>query len=138
MPALLAGAALCLVCGACAGAPTLRVEDAWVRSVPAGQTTAGYLTLVNGTADTVTLVGVDAPIADEVQMHETTRVAGRALMRAVPRFVVAPRARLRFAPGGNHLMLVRARAALADGDATELTLRFADGRALQVAARVRP
>lgn len=130
-------AALALAVAGCAAAPSVRVEDAWVRPVSAGGTTAGYLTLVNDSADSLVLVGVDAPAATESMMHVTLREGGHASMREAGRMVVAPHSRLRFEPGGAHVMLMDALVALAEGDTTGLTLRFGDGGTLHATAKVR-
>lgn len=134
---LVVAAALSLAAAGCAAKPTLRVDDAWVRPVEVGGTTAGYFSLVNGTAAPLVLVGVDAPAASQSQVHETVRVDGRATMREAGPLPVAPGATLRFEPGGNHVMLMGAVVALAAGDTTGLTLRFADGRTLHATAKVR-
>ena len=116
----------------------LRVENAWVRPVEVGATTAGYFTLVNETLDSLVLVGVDVPAAAASMMHETVKdSAGMMAMQHVERFAVAPRGRLEFGPGGNHVMAMQAYVALAEGDTTGLVLRFADGRTLRVTAQVK-
>ncbi len=131
-------AALVFALAGCGTKPAVRIENAWVRPVSAGGTTAGYLTLVNDSPDSLVLVGVEAPAAGMAMMHETVREGGRATMREAPRLVVAPHTRLRFAPGGAHLMLSNALVELAEGDTTGITLRLADGGTLHATAKVRP
>lgn len=113
-----------------------RVEGAWLRPALAGQGTAGYFTLVNGSADSLVLVGVGVPAAEQAMMHETVRENGMFSMREAARFAVAPHGTLRFAPGGNHVMVMRLRAALAEGDTVALVLRFAGGDSLAASASV--
>jgi copper(I)-binding protein len=129
-------ATLALLIAGCGRRASLTVEDAWIRPVDVGQTTAGYLTLANDSADTLVLAGVDAPFVESAQMHQTVRESGMMSMREVDRFAIPPHERLKFAPGGNHVMLMGAVVKLAEGDTTGLELRFADGRRLHVTARV--
>lgn len=131
-----AAATLALLIAGCGRRTSLTVEDAWIRPVDMGQTTAGYLTLANDSADTLVLVGVDAPCAESAQLHQTVREGGMMSMREVDRFAIPPHERLEFAPGGNHVMLMGAVVQLAEGDTTGLELRFANGRKLHVTARV--
>ena len=120
----------------CSRVPAVRVEDAWIRPVEAGQTTAAYFTLVNDSPDTLVLVGVDVPIAKMSMMHETVKVEGMMTMREKDRFAVAPHAKLLFKPGGNHVMAMDAVVGVAEGDTTGLELRFANGRSLHATAKV--
>lgn len=138
-PAAAAGLALLLasILPGCAPAPKVRAIDAWIRPVAVGQMTAAYFTLVNDSADSVTLVRVGIPAVETAMMHETVEIEGRMAMREVERFTVAPHARLVFRPGGNHVMAMQARVALAEGGTTGMDLTLADGRTLHVTARVR-
>lgn len=132
----LVAAMLVLLLGSCGRRVGMTVQDAWIRPVDTGNTTAGYLTLTNDSADTLVLSRVDAPFAESAQMHQTIREGGMTSMREVDRFAIPPHAKLEFAPGGNHVMLMGAVVRLAEGDTTGLELRFADGRRLHVTARV--
>lgn len=116
-----------------------RVENAWVRPVEPGQGTAAYFTLLNDSADSLVLVGVNVPAAEMSMMHETVKdSAGMMRMQEVERFAVAPHGTLEFSPGGNHVMAMQAFVTLAEGDTTGIELRFADGRMLHVTANVHP
>jgi len=121
----------------CARAPRVRVENAWMRPVAVGQTTAAYFTLVNDSPDTLVLVKVDVPAVEMAMMHETVHEGAMLSMRKADRFVVAPHAKLRFSPGGNHVMAMQALVGLAEGDTTAMWLDFADGTKLRATARVR-
>jgi len=120
----------------CAREPQVRVEDAWMRPVAVSQTTAAYFTLVNDSPDTLVLVKVDVPAVEMAMMHETVHVGAMLSMREADRFVVVPHTKLRFSPGGNHVMAMQALVGLAEGDTTGMELRFADGKRLHATARV--
>lgn len=108
-------------------ADTFAVVDGWAAVASEGGTTAGYLTIENGLATADTLQGVTGEDMDRVEMHETyEREDGLRGMRPVEALVVAPDGRVRFEPGGLHLMLINMDRALAVGDSVEVTLSFAE------------
>jgi len=121
----------------CARRPEVRVEDAWVRSAERTSLTAGYFTLVNDGRVPLVLASVSCPLAADTRMHTTVRDRGIVSMHEVDHFDVPARSRLRFRPGGNHLMLIDLRTRLLPGASAPLTLRLGDGRTLEATARVR-
>jgi len=126
-----------LALSGCARNSDVRVVNAWVRPVSPGRTTAGYFTLENDSRDTLELVGVEVPAVAMSMMHTTVRVGNELTMEEADRFTVPPHSRLRFAPGGNHVMAMQARRPLAEGDTTGIDLMFAGGRRIHATARVR-
>lgn len=129
--------ALLLLLGACSPKPAHRVENAWVRPGPDGGTTAAYLELINDGAEPLVVTGVNAGFCAEAEMHETIHEGARASMQETPEVTVAARSRVRFEPGGRHLMLVELRGALAEGSRVPLSLRLASGDTLAFVADVR-
>ena len=84
------------------------VQDAWVRELAAGQTTAAtYATIVNGTDHEVTLVGATSPLTDDVTVHETTTGDDGTMSMGEPDGGVTIEAGASFVlePGGAHVML---------------------------------
>ena len=114
-------------------AATLSVRDASVAlaAVP-GRPAAGYFTLSGGDA---TLVSVASPLASRIELHSSSMAGGVMRMDALPAATVRADAPLRFAPGGNHLMIFGLRGDLKPGATVPLVLRFKDGRSLRVEAR---
>lgn len=106
---------------------------AWVRlnAVP-GRPAAGYLTLTSG-GQPDRLVAVTAP-GVRVEMHSMTMAGGVMSMQKLDGLAVPAGATVSFAPGGNHLMLF----GLGQVPASlPLTLKFASGRSIAVAAQIR-
>ncbi len=101
----------------------VQVRDAWVRPAVQGQSgTGGYLTLE--TREPVTLLGFRSPVASETELHEM-RMSGDVMqMRALPSLPMKAGAVLKLGPGGQHLMLMGLKRALAVGDVVPLTLKF--------------
>ena len=55
-----------------------KVEAAWTRPAPQGQTGAGFMTLKNPDAKADTLVSIQSPLAGEVQIHQSSMAGGMA------------------------------------------------------------
>lgn len=139
---------LALVSAGCAAAsptsgeaPQLSVEGPWVRTTTGAKDTtmtAAFLTIVNpGDAD-VRLVGAECKDAGMTQVHEMVEQDGKMVMReAADGLVVPAGSHLHLTPGGAHVMLMHLERAFAVGDEVAFTLRFADGRTLEVTAPVK-
>ncbi|MEO5989474.1 MAG: copper chaperone PCu(A)C, partial [Candidatus Eisenbacteria bacterium] len=125
-------------CTPTASREQVRIEQAWVRAADSLQTTAGYLTLVNDSGTDVVVLRATCTDAVQVQMHQTLHEGARVRMQETARLLAPAHGVLRFAPGGNHLMLVRLTHALIPGARAGLSLTFDDGRTLAVNAQVRP
>jgi copper(I)-binding protein len=124
-----------------ADAPRLSVEGPWVRTTDGARDatmTAAFMSIVNpGDAD-VRLVGADCADAGMVQVHEMVEQDGKKLMREATDGVVVPAgSHVHLTPGGYHVMLMQLKRGLAVGEQVVLTLRFSDGRTLEVTAPVK-
>lgn len=111
----------------------IEVRRPWTRPAQAGMTGVGYFTLANVGKTPVKLVRVESPAAQSVTLHQTREQGGVSSMRPVEGGVaVAPGAKIAFAPGGYHLMLMGLTRAQAPGGKVPLTLVFADGRRVKI------
>jgi hypothetical protein len=119
----------------------LHLGEFWVRQPPAGASvTAAYFRLENQSDATIRLTGIDSPVAEAVELHDLVEDAG-GVMRMRPLtsgLTVPPGTAETLAPGGRHVMLIGLRQALTIDTVVPLTLRFADGLAVEVQAPVRP
>ncbi|MEL7450901.1 MAG: copper chaperone PCu(A)C [Pseudomonadota bacterium] len=114
------------------------IDDAWVRAAPPGAgMTAGYLTVHNATAQTVTLVSASSDSHGDAMLHESFVENGTSKMRHLDDLPVHANSDAVFEPGGKHLMLMAPTHDLAEGDVVKLTLHFADGSTITVDADVR-
>ncbi|ODP39449.1 copper chaperone PCu(A)C [Sphingomonas turrisvirgatae] len=131
--------ALCLVTATLAACQQaeLGANDAWVR-LPAvtGRPGAAYLTIRGGSEPT-TLVAVSSPAAIRTELHEMKQEGG--MMTMAPRRDVAVPAgqTVELKPGGIHVMLYDISPSVRAGSAVPLKLSFADGRVLEVSAKVK-
>ena len=102
------------------------VKTPWVRAtVPGQKTSSAYLVLKS--AEEVTFVGAESPVAAVVDLHEMRMDGNVMRMRAVPRLVLPRGKVLQLNPGGFHLMLTGRKQPLRKGDSVPITLRF-EGR----------
>ncbi len=117
---------------------TLHLCHAWVRlAPPAVPITAAYLHVHNNSAQDDVLISVSAPIAERVELHETTQIDGIAKMRALPNGVPLPKgAHVEMKPGGIHIMLMALKSPLSEGQKLPITLNFTKRAPLTVEAVV--
>jgi copper(I)-binding protein len=120
-----------------ATAPGIRIQDAWIRWLPAGIPAGGYLTVTNDGERPVTLVGADSAAYGEVSLHISRTQNGVAQMSPVGQIVIGPHASVNFAVAGYHMMLMQPTRPINPGDQVPITLHFADGAVLMVKFAVR-
>jgi hypothetical protein len=114
-----------------AAPPTLTLQDAWLRWIPAPvPNTALYGVLVNDTNVDVRLVGGTTVLAAScmpmtTHKEDTGSPSGPVVsMVPVEALIVPAHGRLRLEPGGDHLMVMGLKSPLIEGTEAELTLRF--------------
>ncbi len=142
----LALAAALLAVLAAGPAPPERIEAGQLGSgnplsratASAGASAVGYLSVTNTGTAPERLLGADCAIAGMTMLHATTRDGAVARMRAVESLPVPPGGTLTLAPGGNHLMLMDTKDALAPGSRFTCTLRFATQGPVAVEFAVQP
>ncbi|MGA9422596.1 MAG: copper chaperone PCu(A)C, partial [Rhodanobacteraceae bacterium] len=114
------------------------VSAAWIRWLPGDLPAAAYATLTNTGPRLVRLSGATSPDYADVMLHRSVVRDGKSLMQAVAGIDIRSGGSVTLAPGGYHLMLMRARHAIEPGDMVHLQLDFADGRTLDAAFAVKP
>lgn len=138
---MLAAALLATGAMALAGTPTppsLKVEGAWIRWLPANLPAAGYATIVNGSGTPMRLVAASSPDYHKVTLHQSRLEDDDSTMVAVSHIDVPAHGRARLSPGGYHLMLMHATHPIKPGDKVTMDLKFAGGQSLQVDFSVLP
>lgn len=118
-----------------AQAGSIQVRQVWSRAAPQGRVGVLYLT-VTDTGAPDRLVGVETPVADKAELHESVNENGVMTMRPVTALSIVPGNPLTLKPGGYHVMLVGLHQALKEGDSFPVTLRFAGAGAVSVQAQV--
>lgn len=120
-------ALLALALSGCTRAPEepVSISEAHARSaaLPGGMG-AAFFTIENRTDQPDRLTGVDCPLAESVEIHESFAEAEVMRMRRIPELQIPARATVRLEPGGLHLMLIGMRATIAEGETIPLALHF--------------
>lgn len=102
----------------------LTVSQAWARATPsAAPVGGGYITIANRGSEPDSLLSVTSSAADRVEIHESATEGGVMRMRPVERLTIAPGQTITFKPGGLHLMLLKPKVPLRQGN--RLTADFA-------------
>ena len=113
----------------------LTVQAPWARPAAAGQMGVVYMTVMDAGAPDV-LIGVQTPVADDAQLHQSKMQGGVMEMRQVKSAPVGPGEPLVLAPGGYHIMLMGLKQALKEGDTVPVTLVFRNAGAVTAQASV--
>jgi copper(I)-binding protein len=107
-------------------AGALKISAAWARATPKGASVGGgYLTISNTGAASDRLIGGSTAIADNFEIHEMKMDGGIMKMRPVAGGIeIKPGQTVRLEPGGFHIMLVRLKQQLIQGQHFTATLQF--------------
>jgi periplasmic copper chaperone A len=123
--------------GLAGAAATIRVDQAWIRWLPAGLPAGGYTTLTNTGERPVILCAASSPAYAEVSMHRSADRGGTIAMLPITQITIDPHTSVNFEAAGYHFMLMRPIKPLAPGDHVPISLRFVDGSSLTVQFEVR-
>jgi len=116
------------------------IRDAWIAEAPPNVAAqAGYLTLENSTSKSMSLVGVLSDAFENIQIHRSEHDKATGLVKMVheERVDIPANKELRFEPGGYHLMLMKPKLSLKEGDQVAMNLTFADGIKFKITFAVR-
>ncbi|CAN5278674.1 hypothetical protein BH11PSE14_BH11PSE14_11700 [soil metagenome] len=107
------------------------VDKAWIRAAPPGsEVLAGYARVRNDCAKAAAVASARSTDFGGAMLHATQQSGGMSMMREADSLEVPARGELRFAPGGNHIMLMQPRRALKAGDHARIELVLSDGRTI--------
>jgi len=107
----------------------LMANQPWSRPLaPGASVAAGYMVLMNHSAQAETLVAARAEGVGRVEIHDMAQVDGVMQMRPVESGVaLAVDGTASFQPGGMHLMFFDVSRSWVEGDVVPVTLGFASG-----------
>ncbi len=121
-----------------AGKDVVATMDAWVREAhPAASINAGYLTLVNIGDEDQSVIRVESPQFQKVEMHEMAKVEGLMRMVELPELLIPSKGVEILKPGGKHFMLKGRKQPLAAGNQVQIIMTFKSGERQEVIANVR-
>ena len=116
----------------------IEIAEAWARPGRENGVSAVYMHVLNGSADTDTLVSLSSPSAGLVELHETfDRGEGMMGMRESEEPYFPGKSVVTMRPGGLHVMLMQLNEVLTEGAEVELNLVFSHAGEITVTAPVR-
>ena len=116
---------------ACGGSGLVEVTDAWAGSTPPNADVAAiYLTVANGTSESVRIASVTSERCTTTEIHES-RLDDQQVMRMRPAepesLDIGRGERLEMRPGALHVMCIGVLAPLAEGETFGYWVSFVDG-----------
>ena len=117
----------------------LVITSPWSRATPGGAKVAGgYLTITNTGSAPDRLTAATLSVAEAGEVHESTTAGGVVRMRPVEGGVeIRPGATIELRPGGYHIMFLRLKQPLKEGDKLSGTLTFEKAGTVPVEFAVR-
>lgn len=104
----------------------IEITNAWARPGRINGVSAIYMNVLNGSAETDTLISLYSSIAGLVELHETFELEDNMMgMREVEEPLFPGGSAVTMKPGGLHVMLMQLNDALNEGDEVNLILNFA-------------
>jgi periplasmic copper chaperone A len=118
-------------------APSVRVDAAWIRWLPAGVPAGGYATLTNFGEKPAVLTAAASVVFNNISIHRTVRRGSISQMESVSEIVINPHSTLDFESMGYHLMLLEPTESLENSTNVDLTLSFKDGGSISAPFQIR-
>lgn len=119
-------------------AAQVTASQAWIRVMPGALPAGGYVVLENHGDRAVALRSAVSAAYAEVMLHKSSTETGMGRMEPVDSLSIPAHGKAALSPGGYHLMLMKAAAPVKVGDKVRVTLRFADGSALDAEFEAKP
>ena len=102
----------------------IKIIDPWVRPSSEKMATALYFTIENTGSLADTLFEAQSDVAEKVEIHETYSEGDMMGMRKTSRLVIESKSSFELKPGGYHIMLMKLKQDLNDGDEVKIILKF--------------
>lgn len=105
----------------------LQIEAAWIREAPPGATAmAGYMQIINNSADNVILHSANSPAFKAIEFHRSIEENGVYKMVPHLHLHIAANSTMELKPGDYHLMMFNPTNALKEGETIEVNLVFSN------------
>ena len=112
----------------------IKINDAWMRPSSEKMTTALYFTIENTSEKADTLFKVTSDLAEKVEIHETYSQDDMMGMRKVDMVVIEGKSSFELKPGAHHIMLMKLKKDINDGDEGEFVLHFKQAGEMKITA----
>lgn len=99
---------------------------------------AVYLTIENSGRIADRFVGVETDVSETAEIHEAVMSDGKMTMKRVEGGVeIPPKGRFELAPGRHHIMLIRLKRHLEEGDRFKVKLNFEKRKSIEIESVVK-
>ncbi|MBE0570819.1 MAG: copper chaperone PCu(A)C [Ignavibacteriaceae bacterium] len=115
----------------------INIKDAWMRPSSEKMATALYFVIENKSETADTLFQVDSDLAERVEIHETYSEGEMMGMRKVNFIVISAKSSFELKPGAHHVMLMKLKNDIKDGDKGEFILHFKQVGEIKITAIAR-
>jgi len=113
---------------------TIQVENPYARAVPpTAANSAAFMLLQNNSDQERNLVSASSDVSEITELHNHINDGGVMRMRQVPQITVPANGSIELKPGSFHVMLIKLKQPLKEGDPVNVTLNFDDGSSQDVA-----
>ena len=116
------------------GENKIEIKDAWLRPSSENMATALYFTIENKGTTADTLFQVDSEISNKVELHETYTEGDMMGMRKVDFIVVTGKSSFDFKPGSYHIMVMKLKKDINEGDEEKFVLHFKQAGEINITA----
>jgi hypothetical protein len=106
------------------GEQNIEIKNAWIRNGFEGMNTALFFDVVNSGGGADTLYKAASDLAEIVQIHETFMQGDMMGMREVENVVIEPNSNFNFKPGAHHVMFIKLKKNLNEGESGDVILFF--------------
>ncbi len=105
---------------------TIEVDNPWIRMVPSvSPNSAAYVSISNGTEESVTLTGISSQLADRIEIHNVeVDAAGTMSMFEIDSLEIEPDSTTVLEPSGAHIMIYGLKEPLTEGEMVTMMLSF--------------
>ena len=115
----------------------IKIKNAWMRPSSEKMATALYFVIENKSETADTLFQVDSDLAERVEIHETYSEGEMMGMRKVDMIVIDGKGSFELKPGAHHIMLMKLKEDIKDGDEAEFILYFKQAGEMKITAKAR-
>lgn len=105
---------------------TIEFDDPWIRMVPSvSPNSAAYVSITNGTEDSVTLTSISSQVADRIEIHNVeVDDAGTMSMFKINSLAIDPDSTTMLEPSGAHIMIYGLKEPLNEGEMVTMLMSF--------------
>jgi periplasmic copper chaperone A len=115
----------------------IKIKEPWMRPSSEKMATALYFIIENKSETTDTLFQVDSDLAERVEIHETYSEGEMMGMRKVDFIVIECQGSFELKPGAHHIMLMKLKKDIKNGDEGEFVLHFKQAGEMKITAEAK-